>query len=179
MGVLHAADLLRPTCLSGRARQAWPAARPAWRDPLWWALGLLLALLLGMPALRPLFAALFPELDRPIYEQDFFVALALAHLRIVGLSSAAAVLAGVAAGVFVTRPQGREFRRLAESVVAVGQTFPPVAVLAVARAADRLWRGARLDRAVPVRPAADRAGQPGPGSTRCRRPCARRRWAPA
>ena len=56
----------------------------------------------------------------------------LAHLKIVGLSSAAAVVIGVAAGVFATRASGREFRPLIETLVSVGQTFPPVAVLAVA-----------------------------------------------
>jgi osmoprotectant transport system permease protein len=38
----------------------------------------------------------------------------------------------VAAGIFVTRPAGREFRPLVETLIAVGQTVPPVAVLAIA-----------------------------------------------
>jgi osmoprotectant transport system permease protein len=42
------------------------------------------------------------------------------------------VVVGVAAGLFVTRPSGREFRPLVETIVAMGQTFPPLAVLAVA-----------------------------------------------
>ena len=37
-----------------------------------------------------------------------------------------------AAGIFVTRQAGREFRPLVETIVAVGQTVPPVAVLAIA-----------------------------------------------
>ena len=49
-------------------------SRP-WRDPLAWALAALAALTLGMPALKPLFAAAFPALDRPLYEQDSFAAL--------------------------------------------------------------------------------------------------------
>ena len=102
------------------------------RDPLWWALAGLLFLTLGMPALKPLFAALFPALDRPLYEQDSFVALLLSHITIVIVSSALSLLAGVAAGVFVTRRTGREFRPLVETLVAVGQTVPPVAVLAIA-----------------------------------------------
>lgn len=32
----------------------------------------------------------------------------------------------------MTRPWGREFRPLVETIAAVGQTFPPVAVLAIA-----------------------------------------------
>src|SRR3990172_6288897 len=109
------------------------AARWPWaRDPLPWAFAALLALVFGMASLKPLFAALFPALERPLYAQDSFLALTLAHLKIVGLSSGFAVIAGVAAGIFATRTSGSEFRPLIETVVAVGQTFPPVAVLAVA-----------------------------------------------
>lgn len=97
---------------------------------------LLLACLLiatfGLPHARPLFAALFPTLDHPVYQQDGFPSLLLGHLQIVAASSAVAVLLGVVAGVFVTRPAGREFRGLLETVAAVGQAFPPVAVLALA-----------------------------------------------
>jgi len=111
-------------------RQAW---RPGWlRDPLWWALAGLLLLVLGISWLKPLFAALFPALERPVYEQDSFLGLTLAHLKMVTLSSGFSVVVGVALGIFATRAAGREFRPLIETVVAVGQTFPPVAVLAVA-----------------------------------------------
>ena len=108
------------------------AHRTLFRDPWVWALAALWLLALGMPELKPLFAAIFPALDRPLYEQDTFVALLWSHIEIVALSSAAAVVVGVAAGVFVTRAAGREFRPLIESVVAIGQTVPPVAVLAIA-----------------------------------------------
>jgi osmoprotectant transport system permease protein len=109
------------------------ATHRAWvRDPLPWALAALLLLVFGMAWLKPLFAALFPALERPVYAQDSFLALTLAHLKIVGLSSGFAVIVGVAAGIFATRASGREFRPLIETVVAAGQTFPPVAVLAVA-----------------------------------------------
>lgn len=101
-------------------------------DPLCWALAALLLLTLGMPHLKPLFAALFPALDRPLYEQDSFAALLLSHLGIVVLASTVATGLGIAAGVFVTRAAGREFRPLIETLVAVGQTVPPVAVLAIA-----------------------------------------------
>ncbi|HGE6662912.1 TPA: ABC transporter permease, partial [Serratia marcescens] len=99
-----------------------------WRllcDPLPWTLALLLALVFGMDHLRGLFAAWFPDLDRPIYQQDSFIALVEAHLSLVAISSLIAVALGVAAGVAVTRRGGREFRSLLETVVAVGQTFPP------------------------------------------------------
>lgn len=102
------------------------------RDPLAWSIVALVFLVFGMHALRPLFAAAFPELQRPIFEQDSFIALTLAHLALVALSSAASLAAGIGAGIFITRPAGREFRPLVESTVAMGQTIPPVAVLAVA-----------------------------------------------
>ena len=102
------------------------------RDPLVWFAALLGFFVFGMNELRPLFAAAFPELDRPVFAQDTFVALTLAHVQLVALSSAAAIVIGVGAGIFVTRPSGREFRPLVERTVAIAQTFPPVAVLAVA-----------------------------------------------
>ncbi len=102
------------------------------RDPLLWFTALLVFFVFGMNELRPIFAAAFPELDRPVFTQDTFLALTVAHLELVALSSGAAVLIGVGAGVFVTRPSGLEFRPLVERTVAIGQTFPPVAVLAVA-----------------------------------------------
>ena len=105
----------------------------AWlREPLFWAWALLLLLAWGMPQLRPLFAALYPALERPLYEQDSFIALLLAHGAIVAASSAVSVVVGVAAGMLVTRRAGREFRPLVDTLVAIGQTVPPVAVLAIA-----------------------------------------------
>jgi osmoprotectant transport system permease protein len=108
------------------------SAGAAFRDPLAWTGLALVALVLAMPSARPLFALLFPELDRPLYEQDPFLALAAMHLALVAASSAAATLLGVAAGLFVTRKAGTEFRPTVEMVATIGQTFPPVAVLALA-----------------------------------------------
>ena len=107
-------------------------ARSLLRDPLPWLLAALLALVFGMPLAKPLFAAVFPALDRPLYEQDSFAALLRSHVAIVAASSALSLIVGVAAGIFVTRRAGREFRPLVETLVAIGQTVPPVAVLAIA-----------------------------------------------
>ncbi|MBU9811531.1 ABC transporter permease [Rahnella sp. C60] len=101
-------------------------------DPLLWLFALLLALIFGMTSLGGLFHWMFPALSRPVYQQESFAALVQAHLLLVGISSLIAVVIGVAAGVGVTRPAGKEFRSLVETLVAMGQTFPPVAVLAVA-----------------------------------------------
>ena len=90
------------------------------------------ALLLVMPYSAPLFSTLFPELPRPVYQQESFVSLTLSHFWLVGISSLIAIVLGAGAGIAVTRPAGREFRPLVETIAAVGQTFPPVAVLAIA-----------------------------------------------
>ncbi|GGP28302.1 ABC transporter permease [Silvimonas amylolytica] len=103
-----------------------------WLDPLLWTGLLFLALTFGMSRLQPLFHTLFPEQERPMYLQATFPSLVLAHVLIVGLSSLIAVVVGGGAGLLVTRDSGRDFRSLLETVVAIGQTFPPVAVLAVA-----------------------------------------------
>ena len=51
-----------------------PFRRPAAKKDtqsalLWWVLGLLLLLVFGISWLKPLFASLFPQLQRPVYEQ--------------------------------------------------------------------------------------------------------------
>jgi osmoprotectant transport system permease protein len=102
------------------------------RDPLLWSALALAALVFGMGHLGGVFKALFPAQARPIYEQDPFPALMAAHVALVAASSAVSILVGVAAGVFVTSAPGRQFRTLVDTLVTMGQTFPPVAVLAVA-----------------------------------------------
>jgi len=102
------------------------------RDPLTWVVVLLVALLWALPRGQGFFAFLFPWLERPIYEQESFLSLAGAHLALVGAASLVACLVGVAAGIAVTRPMGAEFRPVVTAIVTIGQTFPPVAVLAVA-----------------------------------------------
>jgi osmoprotectant transport system permease protein len=101
-------------------------------DRLPWTVLLLLLLAYGLPHSQPLFAAWFPKLPRPIYLQEPLAELLWRHLGLVLLSSAAAVLLGTLAGIGATRRGGRAFRPLLETVAAMGQTFPPVAVLAVA-----------------------------------------------
>jgi osmoprotectant transport system permease protein len=85
-----------------------------------------------MPALRPVFAALFPDLARPVYEERSFLSLTGNHLALVAAASGLATLAGGGASVLVTRASGREFRFLVEILAVAGQTVPPVAVLALA-----------------------------------------------
>ncbi len=102
------------------------------RDPLFWLIALFVALIFWLPYSQPLFAALFPQLPRPVYQQESFAALALAHFWLVGISSLFAVIDWHWCRNYCYSPVGREFRPLVETIAAVGQTFPPVAVLAIA-----------------------------------------------
>ncbi|MBE5250868.1 ABC transporter permease [Mixta mediterraneensis] len=102
------------------------------KDPLLWLMIFYLALLSAMPYSGPLFAHWFPELARPLYQQDSFWQLTLAHLFLVVTASLLAIVTGVTSGILVTRRHGRAFRPLMETIVAAGQTVPPVAVLAIA-----------------------------------------------
>jgi osmoprotectant transport system permease protein len=93
---------------------------------------LLAGLLVFLPRSAPLFHALFPDLDRPLYTRASFLDLTLAHLRLVLGATGAAALVGVGAGILVTRETGRRLLPLLSATAAIGQTFPPVAVLALA-----------------------------------------------
>lgn len=93
---------------------------------------LLVLLIVSMPLLSPLFHWLFPALERPVYTRASFVELTLSHIELVVAATIPIVLVGIAIGVGVTRPAGREFAGIVDTVTAIGQTFPPVAVLAIA-----------------------------------------------
>ena len=103
-----------------------------WRDRLVWTGLSLLALVLYLPYSRPLFASLFPALERPVYQQEPFAELLWQHCRLVGISSLVSLVIGTAVGIWVTRPSGLQFGGVVQALVSMGQTFPPVAVLAIA-----------------------------------------------
>ena len=96
------------------------------------ALTLLLAFLLAPQKFAPLFAPFAHNGAPPIYDQGDLLALALSHLGTVCLAALASTLVAVSLGVLVTRPGGAQFLPLSRTLVNVGQTFPPVAVLALA-----------------------------------------------
>ncbi|HVH77614.1 MAG TPA: ABC transporter permease [Stellaceae bacterium] len=101
-------------------------------SPLLWVGLFFLALLLRMDELRPLLRRAFPQAHPAIYQRASFPALFLSHLELVVAASLSAGLVGVALAIFVTRRAGEDFRGIVNALAAVGQTFPPVAVLAVA-----------------------------------------------
>ena len=95
------------------------------------ALALLLAFLLFPQSFAPLFAPLTQYGAPPIYDQGNLLGLALAQLGTVCCAAVASTLVAVGLGILVTRPSGAEFLPLSRTLVNFGQTFPPVAVLAV------------------------------------------------
>ena len=95
-------------------------------------LALLLALVLRPDWFAPLFAPLAPAGGPVIYARSSLLSLSLSHLGLVALASAAATLVAVTLAIFVTRPVGASFLPLSRTITNIGQTFPPVAVLALA-----------------------------------------------
>lgn len=102
----------------------------------WLGLGLPILLLLIMTIniewLAPLFSYFVDEQTPAIYRRDSVFNLLLWHLAAVFIAIAAATLVALIGGIWVTRASGREFLPLARAIANLGQTFPPVAVLALA-----------------------------------------------
>lgn len=92
----------------------------------------LLAFLISPGSFAPLFQPFTRNNAPAIYTQTSLLSLTLSHLAIVAVAVAASAIAGLVLAILVTRGAGREFLPLARTVIAVGQTFPPVAVLALA-----------------------------------------------
>jgi osmoprotectant transport system permease protein len=81
---------------------------------------------------RPLLAPLCEAGQPVIYDRASLLSLTLSHLATVAISIGGATVVSVGLAVLVTRPIGAEFLPLSRSIVNIGQTFPPVAVLALA-----------------------------------------------
>lgn len=95
-----------------------------------------LALLVAFLVSPQTFAFVFQPLARPgqpvIYNQGSLIDLTFNHLTIVATAMVLATALAVSLAILVTRPFGTEFLPLSRSLANVGQTFPPVAVLALA-----------------------------------------------
>lgn len=102
-----------------------------WRLPLTW-LALLLVLTVGMAELESVFRWIETDSRQVIYARADFVTLLWRHLLVVMVASLLATLIGVSAAIAVTRRAGRDFLPLVAQIASMGQTFPPVAVLALA-----------------------------------------------
>lgn len=75
---------------------------------------------------------LFPQESQVLHPRASLIVLVMEHLGLVAISSSLTILIGVPLGIWVTRPDGRNFLPLVTDLTSFGQTFPPVAVLALA-----------------------------------------------
>ncbi len=95
-------------------------------------LALLVTFIVTPETFAPVFAPFTQNNAPAIYTQTSMLSLTLSHLALVGLATLAATLFSVSLAIIVTRPFGVEFLPLSRSIANIGQTFPPVAVLALA-----------------------------------------------
>jgi osmoprotectant transport system permease protein len=95
-----------------------------------------LALLVAFVMTPQSFAFVFEPLTQnnqpAIYTQNSLFNLTISHLGIVAVATLFATALAVGLAILVTRPFGAEFLPLSRSIANIGQTFPPVAVLALA-----------------------------------------------
>ncbi len=102
----------------------------------WITLGFLTAAFFVLAANTPWWETalrvLFPSESQVVHPRSDILTLVLEHLWLVGVSSGLTIMLSVPLGVWVTRPGGREFLPIVAAVTSFGQTFPPVAVLALA-----------------------------------------------
>lgn len=74
----------------------------------------------------------FPNETQVLHPRANLLVLVGEHLELVLISSSLTILVGVPLGIWVTRPSGRNFLPIVTDLTSFGQTFPPVAVLALA-----------------------------------------------
>jgi len=94
-------------------------------------LALLIAFLVHPESLAFLLQPLARNGQPAIYPASL-IDITLNHLLITAAATALATLVAVSLAVLVTRPFGAEFLPLSRAIANIGQTFPPVAVLALA-----------------------------------------------
>jgi len=75
---------------------------------------------------------LFSDESHVIHPRANLIVLVGEHLKLVLISSCITILIGIPLGVWVTRPSGKSFLPIVTDLTSFGQTFPPVAVLALA-----------------------------------------------
>jgi osmoprotectant transport system permease protein len=75
---------------------------------------------------------LFPSQNTVLYPGVSLLALVSQHIEIVLISSVLTIAVGLPLGIWATRPSGKDFLPLVSGFTSFGQTFPPVAVLALA-----------------------------------------------
>lgn len=102
----------------------------------WALLGLLTAGFIVLVAMQGWWEGalgfLFPNESPVLYPTSTLLVLVWEHVQLVAISSGLTILIGVPLGIWVTRPSGRDFLPIVTDLTSIGQTFPPIAVLALA-----------------------------------------------
>ena len=75
---------------------------------------------------------LFPDQAQVLHPRASLLTLVLQHIALIAISSVLTITVAVPLGIFVTRRYGQPFLPITNDLTALGQTFPPVAVLALA-----------------------------------------------
>ncbi len=75
---------------------------------------------------------LFPAESQLLHPRASLQTLVVQHLALIGASSSLTIGIGVPLGIFVTRSYGKPFLGMTSDITTFGQTFPPVAILALA-----------------------------------------------
>lgn len=74
---------------------------------------------------------LFPGETTVIHPGASLLVLVWQHIQLVAISSGITIIIGIPLGIWPTRASGRDFLPIVTDIVSFGQTFPPVAVLAL------------------------------------------------
>lgn len=75
---------------------------------------------------------LFPQEIQVLHPRASLLVLVWEHIQLVVISSSLTILIGIPLGIWATRSSGRNFLPMIIDLTSFGQTFPPVAVLALA-----------------------------------------------
>ncbi len=94
--------------------------------------GIFVILIFSEGTWKALVSGIAPDPSTIVYNRAPFHVLVWEHIGLVFISSSMAILIGLLAGIFVTRESGRDFMHVVSALASIGQTFPPVAVLAIA-----------------------------------------------
>lgn len=96
------------------------------------ALGAFLVLVTNTGWWETVLRSLFPGETTVIHPRASLLVLVWEHIQLVAISSGITIIIGIPLGIWVTRPGGRDFLPIVTDITSLGQTFPPVAVLALA-----------------------------------------------
>ena len=88
---------------------------------------------MGIPHAQGIFQWIEPDVRQVIYQRTPFYVLLERHVLVVGVAAVVTISLGVGAGIAVTRRKGQDLFAVSVATCgSLGQTFPPVAVLALA-----------------------------------------------